>query len=200
MLTLILKNKNLSKEAINRAVEILQQGGILVTPTETAYGLIADVTNKKAVKKIYKIKGRSFKKFLPLIVGSNCQLRNNFKVKSKEDELIKKYKGVSFILPVKNKKIYLLPHQTTCAVRVSINQIVRQIAKKLGRPITATSANKSGEKNCYSVQDVLKQIKEDKVDLILDAGKLLKKKPSTIVKVEDEEVQVVRQGEIEVKF
>ncbi len=193
-------NGKSNKEVINRAVEILTQGGILIAPTETAYGLIADVTNKKAIEKIYKLKGRSFKKFLPLIIGSNCQLRDNFKVKSKEDKLIKKYKGVSFVLPVKNKKIYLLPEQETCAVRVSTNQIIQSIAKKLGRPITATSANKSGENNCYSIKDVLKQIKEEKVDLILDAGKLTKKKPSTIVKVGDDIVHIVRQGEIKIKL
>jgi len=185
-----------NKEVINRAVEILTQGGILIAPTETAYGLIADVTNKKAIEKIYKLKGRSFKKFLPLIAGSNCQLRDNFKVNSKEDKLIKKHKGVSIILSIKNKKIYLLPQQETCAVRVSTNQIIQSIAKKLGRPITATSANKSGGNNCYSIKDVLKQIKEEKVDLILDAGKLVKKKPSTIVKVESGKINILRQGEI----
>ena len=189
-------NRYSDKKIINHAVEILAWGGILVIPTETVYGLAADVTNKKAVEKIYKIKGRSFKKFLPLIVGSNCQLRNNFKVNNKEDKLIKKYKGVSIVLPVKNKQIYLLPQQTTCAVRVSTNQTARLIAKKLGRPITATSANKSGGNNCYSIKDVLKQIKEEKVDLILDAGKLTKKKPSTIVKIESEKINVLRQGEI----
>ncbi len=191
---------NYNKEIVSHAVKTLVRGGVLVIPTETAYALVADATNKQAVQKIYKIKGRSFKKFLPLMVGSNCQLRDNFKVNNKENKLIKQYKGASFILPVKNKKIYLLPQQMNCAVRVSTNKLARQIAKKLGRPITATSANQAGGGNCYSVACVLKQIKEKQIDLILDAGKLFKKKPSTIVKAEDKEIKVIRQGEIIVKL
>jgi len=223
-----INNNNPEKAIINHAVEILEQGGVIIAPTETAYGLIADATNKSAVNKIYKIKGRDFKKFLPLIAGSNCQLREFFKLNKKENELLKKYKGLTMVLLFKHlntkalkHNIYLLPKQETCAVRVSTNEVVRQIAKKLGRPITATSANKAGKKTCYSVEDILKQflplrstlskvrntspyqgedIRIEDVDLILDAGKLANKKPSTIVKMEDKEIKIVRQGEVKVKL
>jgi len=67
-------------------------------------------------------------------------------------------------------------------IRVSSNQIARELSKKLGKPIVATSANISGRENCYSIQEVLKQ--GIKADLYLDAGKLKKVKPSTIFDVE----------------
>jgi L-threonylcarbamoyladenylate synthase len=188
--------EKITKNLIDQAVKVLASGGVLVTATETAYGLAADATNKKAVERIYKIKGRSFKKFLPLILGSNCKVREYFKVNGKENRLLIDHKGLSIVLPVKNKEIYLLPGQETCAVRVSTGSFIRAIAKKLGRPITATSANKAGGGNCYSVDEVLAQIKESEVDMIIDGGKLKKKKPSTIVKVIGKEIKVLRQGEI----
>src|SRR3989338_9079965 len=177
-------NNNPDKNIINHAVKILHRGGVLVIPTETAYGLAADATNAMAVKNIYQIKGRSFKKFLPLICGSLNQVKKYFKLDKKELELFRKYKGLSVIVETRfipsRKSIYLLKNQKICAVRVSTNKVAQLLACKLGRPITATSANKAGKGSCYAVQDVLKQLKEKKVDLVLDAGKLKKRKPSTI--------------------
>ena len=92
-----------------------------------------------------------------------------------------------------------MPNKQTCVVRVSINKAVQSVAKKLGRPITATSANKARGKNCYSIKEVLGQLKEKDFDLILDGGKLSKKKPSTIVRAEEGEVKILRQGEIKLK-
>ena len=207
-----INNNNPNKELINRSVKILKSGGIIVIPTETAYGLAADATNAKAVKKIYKIKGRSFNKFLPLIASSVNQVKKYFRLNKQELELFKKYKGLSIIikpesvgaiheLPLhgKSNSVYLLKNQADCAVRISPNQICKLLTQKLGRLITATSANLAGQPTCYSVTDILKQFKNNitKPDLILDAGQLNKKRPSTIVKVIDNKVKILRQGEIE---
>ncbi len=190
---------------LKQAVQALRQGKILVIPTETAYGLAADATNPAAVKKIYRLKGRDFKKFLPLIVNSNSQLHQWFKLNKLENQLIKKYPGVTLILtprPVNNNQagLYLLKGQSTCAVRASLNKIAKSLARKLGRPITATSANLSGQKNCYSISEVIQQLGKRKYqpDLILDAGPLPKKRPSTIVRVEGHKVKILRQGEIKI--
>ncbi|PIR80682.1 hypothetical protein CO134_00965 [Candidatus Kuenenbacteria bacterium CG_4_9_14_3_um_filter_39_14] len=209
-------NNNPDKNIINHAVKILHRGGVLVIPTETAYGLAADATNARAVKKIYQIKGRSFKKFLPLIGSSLNQVKKYFKVNKKELELLKKYKGLSVVLEVKSN-IYLLKNQTTCAVRISPNKTANLLAKKLGRPITATSANRAGGGSCYAVEEVLRQLNKypsvpsrgrgtehlpskrgGSIDLVLDAGKLKKRKPSTIVKVSDNKVEIARQGEVKI--
>jgi L-threonylcarbamoyladenylate synthase len=220
-MTQLLNKKD--KKVVETAVRILKAGGVLVFPTETAYGLAADAGNKKAIEKIYKIKGRMASKFLSLIVGNLEQMREFFVLGEKELELVKKYKGLTIILKVKRQKakgksIYLAPRQKTCAVRISKYKLDRELALELGRPITATSANRSGGENCYSVEEVMGQLKMiplcpdsaplhrdtppklggDKIDLIIDGGKLIKRKPSTIVKVEGGKVVVVRQGEIEI--
>lgn len=221
------------KKIVETAVRVLKAGGVLVFPTETAYGLAADAGNKKAIEKIYRIKGRVANNFLPLIVGSLGQMQEFFELGEKEFELVRKYKGLTIILKTRKqeytrpqrleasdggrentrkKGIYLLPEQKDCAVRISKYKLARDLALGLGRPITATSANVSGGENCYSVEEVLRQIQrypsapfargsspklgEHKIDLIIDGGKLTKRKPSTIVKVEGGKVEVVRQGEI----
>ncbi|HOZ36247.1 MAG TPA: L-threonylcarbamoyladenylate synthase [bacterium] len=213
---MILKVDNkLDQKKVKIAVDILKAGGVLVFPTETAYGLAADAENKKAIEKIYKIKGRMESKFLPLIVGDLKQMEEFFELNDKELELAKKYKGLTIVLKVKTrksklksetqnlkvKKLYLLKGQKDCAVRISKYKLARELALGLGRPITATSANVSGEENCYSVEEVMKQLKNRKVqpDLIVDGGKLKERKPSTIVRVEGEKVEVLRQGEIRIK-
>ncbi len=214
-------DKKLDQKKVKRAVDVLKTGGVLVIPTETAYGLAADAGNKKAIQKIYKIKGRMASKFLPLIVGSLEQMREFFELNEKELELVKKYKGLTIILKTrkhestktqkhrntktqkhKNTEIYLLPGQKTCAVRISKYKLARELALSLGRPITATSANVSGGENCYSVEEVLKQLGKvgNNVDLFLDRGKLQKRKPSTIVKVEGGKIQILRQGETKIQM
>ncbi|HRY63148.1 MAG TPA: L-threonylcarbamoyladenylate synthase [Patescibacteria group bacterium] len=208
-------------KVVEIAVGVLRTGGILVIPTETAYGLAADAGNKKAIQKIYKIKGRTASKFLPLIVGRLEQMREFFELGEKELGLVRKYKGLTVVLnplkhesikTLKQRKLYLAPGQKTCAVRISKYKLVRDLALGLGRPITATSANVSGRENCYSVGEVMGQLEltntrvqstrlnQGKIDLIIDGGKLLKRKPSTIVRVEGGKVEVVRQGEIKIKM
>lgn len=221
-------------KVMGKARGVLRNGGVVVMPTETAYGFMADATNGKAVRKIYKIKGRSFKKFLPLIVGSLEQMREFFKLDRKETELAKRYKGLTIILKplkhksiktLKQKKIYLVSEQKTCAVRISKYKLARELALGLGRPITATSANRSGGENCYNLGCVLKSFQPSLggyknfyaslkgglktnaspkgglklVDMILDGGKLKKRKPSTIVQVEGGKIEILRQGEIKIQ-
>jgi L-threonylcarbamoyladenylate synthase len=202
-----INNNKPDKLILNHAVDILKRGGVLVIPTETAYGLAADATNKKAIMKIYKIKGRTFNKFLPLIANSINQINKYFKVGKKELELLRKYKGLTVILGFKIydlrfKNIYKLKGQNSAAVRISTNKVANLLANKLGRPITATSANLSGGENCYSIGAALGQLSKQKYqpDLILDAGKLKKRKPSTIVKVQGNKIKLLRQGEIRIKI
>ena len=190
-----------NKEIVKQAVEILENGGVLVAPTETAYGFVCDATNELAIDKVYQIKGREKNKFLPLVVSSLIQLQNFFELSDRELELATKYPGLSIILKPKlgaqKQDVCLIEGQENCAVRIS-NNLIRNLAKKLGRPLTASSANLAGESVCYSVEDIEKQMGdlENKVDMVLDAGELKIKKPSTIVKVEGDKVKILRQGEI----
>ncbi|MFH1890652.1 MAG: L-threonylcarbamoyladenylate synthase [Candidatus Kuenenbacteria bacterium] len=203
MLVKVNKDKP-DKDIIKKAVEILNKGGILVAPTETAYGFICDATNFQAIYKVYSIKRREKNKYLPLAVASLIQLQNFFELNEKELELVGKYPCISIVLKprigAQKYDVHLVENQKNCAVRVSTNNLIKNLAKKLGRPLTASSANLAGGGVCYSVPDIKKQIGdlENKVDMILDGGALAIKKPSTIVKVRGDKIKVLRHGETEI--
>ena len=86
------------------------------------------------------------------------------------------------------------------AVRVSSNNVARALSRGLGKPIISTSANISGEAPAYNIKEVIKSFarKKYRPDLILDAGKLPKRSPSTIVKINDKKIIILREGEIKI--
>ena len=199
MLNKIFKINNTfsTKKSINSAVKILKNGGVVISPTETAYGLITDFTNKIAVNKIFKIKQREKNKLLPIIVSDFKMANEYFNFDKDSLALAKKYWPGPLTL-ILNKK-----EQTKgkgVAVRISNNKIVNQLTKKLGRPITATSANISGQDLCYDIFDAIKQFKNNKIkpDIFLNAGILPKNIPSTIIDARNKKIKIIRQGKIKI--
>ena len=193
MKVLKLSKKN-QTSVIGEAIKVLQSGGTIVYPTETAYGLGADFLNLSAAKKIYKIKGRNFKKPLSIIVSNLAMAKKTVIFNKISLELAKKYWPGALTLVLKSKK-------TTgkfIGLRISSNKIASQIAKKLRCPIFATSANLSGKKECYSTKSIINQFVNNKYqpDLVIDAGKLLRQKVSTVVKVDGQRIEVLRKGQI----
>ncbi len=182
-------------------VKRLKEGQVLALPTETVYGLVADATNKKAVKKIYQIKGRNFNKPLPVICSSLDMAKNFFYLPKVLEILAKKYwpGPLAIRFKVKNKKIKVSQDNTVVA-RVSSYDLLTKLAKKLGKPITATSANLAGQNECHNAGQVINQFKNIKYqpDLIIDGGQLPPIKPSTIVALEKDQLVVLRQGEIKI--
>ena len=182
-----------NKQSIKKAVEFLKKGKVIVYPTETCYALGCDATNEKACKRIFEIKKRSKKKKLPIIVA-NLKMAKEYAYFNKDALKLAKafWPGPLTLLLKKKRKLSRFVGK---GIRVSSNSIARELSKKLGKPIVATSANISGRENCYSIKEVLKQ--GIKADLYLDAGKLKKVKPSTIFDVEKR--VIVRKGPISLK-
>lgn len=184
------------------AVSLLKEGGVIVYPTDTAYALGCDAANKKAVKKIYKIKNRPAGKPLPVIAGSLNLAKKFFRFSKKELQLAKKYwpGPLSLVLRIRDSGFGIGNSKLRIVVRVPDNKIARSLSSKLSRPIISTSANISGMGECYSIKEVLKQFKGKKhqPDLILDAGKLKKRKPSTIIRIVNNKVEVLRKGPIKI--
>ncbi|MDP2586373.1 MAG: L-threonylcarbamoyladenylate synthase [Candidatus Komeilibacteria bacterium] len=187
--------KNNSADIIKMAVKVLRAGGAIVYPTETAYGLGADFLNPKSVKKVYQIKGRDFKKQLSVMVSSLAMAKRLVKFDKLSLKLAKKHWPGALTLVLQRKDT-----AKTLALRISANQLATAIVKKIKNPLTATSANLSGQGEFYSAAEIVSQFKNKKhqPDLIIDAGKLLKQKPSTIVKVIDDQINILRQGSVKV--
>ena len=187
------------KKIITGAVQILKKGGVVMYPTDTAYGLAADIEGGAGIENIFKIKGRIKQKTLPLIAGSRAMADKYVNWTPMGKKLAKKFwpGPLTLVLESRISRKHIIK-QSKIAIRVPDNKIAQMISKKLGRPITSTSANISGKNECYSVVEFLNQAIGNKrlPDLILDAGKLPKRKPSTIVDATKDQIIVIRKGEI----
>jgi len=189
-----------NKKSIKQAIKILHNGGVIVYPTETTYGIGCDATNKKAVLRIFKIKKRSKANNLPIICATKKMVKDFFKISKKEQELAKKYwpGPLSIVLSLRGAYSRRGNLVIGTPVRVSSDKIVYLLSFGLKKPITATSANISGDGPFYNAKDVYDNFKNRKYqpDLILDSGRLKKNKPSTIVELKDDNIFVIRRGEI----
>ncbi len=182
-------------KSIDEAVEVLGNGGVVVYPTETCYGIGCDATDEEAVKKVYEAKKRDASKKLTCIVDSLETAEKFCKLSLKEKEVCENFMPgpLTFVA----EKTSELPDVTNTdfAFRVSSKKVCRKLTEKLGRPIVATSANISGNDNSYSVKEMDEDLL-DKVDYVLDGGKLEKNTPSTIAKITDGELKVFREGPV----
>jgi len=190
----ILKVKD--KNAISVAIEILNEGGIVVCPTDTVYGFLADATNKKAVENIYKIKERPLSKPLPVFV-KNIQVAKKIAVISKDQEKIlnKKWPGrFTFVLErYRDIKLYGVD-SGTIALRIPKYNFLNNLLEKIDKPLVQTSVNASGEKPLIKIGEIIKQFKDNKINLglIINAGNLPKKKPSRLIDLSNRGQKVLR--------
>ena len=209
-----------SKTNIARAVQILKHGGVVMYPTETSYALGADARKRSAVAKIFKLKGRTKEKTFPLIVTSKLMAHlYSQNIRSQEDpfgigtKLEQKYwpgpltivAPLAFAAKLRSYRSFaaneLAPgiraKNGTIALRVSSHPVARALSRGIGGPIIATSANRAGEPSAYTVKDALKGL-HGTPDLVLDAGRLPRRRPSTIVQVVGGKMKILRQGSIKI--
>jgi L-threonylcarbamoyladenylate synthase len=171
---------------------------VVAFPTESAYGLSADPVQPSALEKVMAAKGRPEDKRLPLVAASMGQVRRFFTLSGKTLKLAKKYWPGPLTLVLKRQTGSGLPGWPEAAIRVPSAPWARSLPDALGRPVTATSANLSGQPPCYSGVAVRRAFRGRAVrpDLLLDAGCLPKRPPSTIIKVDRGRIIVLRPGPI----
>ena len=186
-------------ETINHIVKELKKGKVVICPTDTVYGLIADATNKKTVEKIFRIKKRSKNKALPIFVKDLKAAKKLAQIDKSQEKFLKKaWPGkVTAVLKRKTKKAKPRIYgndKKTIALRVPNYKLVLDLLKKINRPLTGTSANVSGKPIFNDIKDVLKQFKnkKPKPDLIIDAGNLPKSKPSLVIDLTKKPPKILR--------
>ena len=188
---------------VRRAVQHLAAGGLVVYPTETAYALGADATNFAAVKTIFAVKERSAKKTVPLIVASLVMARTFASFSPRALQLARTYwpGPLTLVLPKSGKRLAAsVCSRGAIALRVSSEPIARLLAAKLGNPIVSTSANRSGRGARYSARVVQKEFSKSRYPmLVLDAGRIPRRKPSTIVRV-GRTITMLRQGSVKISL
>jgi len=191
-------DKNLN-DVLKRAVEVLNNGGIVAFPTETFYGLGARFDKEVSLKRLYELKKRPEEKPMPLIIGERKLLSMIAEPVNETAELLmdKFWPGpLTLILPaIDGLSSYLTAGTGTVAIRIPGESFALYLAKEAGFPITATSANPSGMPPAGTADAVIKYFGE-KIDLIIDGGKTAGGLPSTIVDVTNKEIKILREGVI----
>mgnify|MGYP004498965615 FL=1 len=179
------------------AANIIKKGGIVIFPTETVYGIGTNGLDEEAVKKLYEVKDRPLNKPISLLV-SNFDMINQVAKDITEME----YKIMKNFFPgpltiILNKKScvpdILTAKGNTVGIRMPDNEIALKLIELSGVPIATPSANISGRPSGIDIEDIKKNF-EGKVDLFIDSGKSKIGNGSTIVKVEDNEIKILRQG------
>ena len=195
----IISSENLDIDVIKKT---LDSGGVLVYPTETCYGLGVDATNKDAVNRLFDIKQRQKDKSV-LVLMSDIAMAREYVVWNDEiDKLAQNYwpGPLTLVSLAKDKKLSdgVIASDGTIAFRVTSHEIARNIVDALGKPLVSTSANIARLESPYDSKSVIDMYvdKTKQPDIFIDSGNLPHRTPSTIVKVEDGELIVLRQGEI----
>lgn len=188
---------------VNLAVQYLKQGRAVVFPTDTAYALGVDATSENAVKRLFKIKKRKPSKPVHVVVSGLAMAKKYAKFTPAAEKLFKKFMPgpLTIILPLNGRgsAYELLSAGTgTIGIRMPKNKIALALVKKLGKPITATSANVSSAPTAYSVSQINWQYRNEKhkPDLVPGSGKLKHVMASTMVKLTDSRISIIRRGPI----
>ena len=177
---------------ISEAIKVLADGGVVLYPTDTVYGLGANIFDNSAVKRVFKIKQRSLLKPLSILISDVEAIDLVAKVSLSQKEVINNYLPgpYTFIL----KKNPVVPRVVTSGssyvgVRVPDNDIARSLAGIF--PITTTSANVSDDEMLSTPDEILEQLDCD-VDLVIDVGELKSKRASMIVDLSDNDIRIIR--------
>lgn len=191
--------ENTISSAVKKAAAALMSGELVVYPTDTAYGLGVNALDDKAVSKIYELKERDYSKPTHVVVRDWEMIEELTQTNRMTRMLYDRFLPgpLTIILP-KSSKIpdVLTAGLPTVGIRVPDNLITQSLSKLLPFPYTTPSANRSGERTPYSVDDLKNVLNINKVDIILDAGKLPPTPPSTLVDLSGGKVKIIREGPI----
>ena len=196
--------KNPDQRLIDRAVEILRNGGIIIYPTDTVYGLGCDITKTRALEKIARLKNVKLDKANFSFICYDLSNLSEY-VKQIETPVYKILKRAlpgpfTFILKGSNNLPKAFKKKKTVGIRIPDNNIIRTIIKQLGNPIMSTSIYDEDDVIEYTTDPELIYEKwKGKVDLVIDGG-YGGNIASTIVDLSDDEITIVREGKGEIDW
>ena len=189
-------------ETFSPALEALKRGDVIVFPTETFYGLGADALSANAVERVVSLKGRNLDSPIAVIAADQEMLVSLVtEIPPVAQTLINRFwpGPLTVVLPAKKGLPQpLLNRDRKIGVRISSHPLARRLTRELGRPITATSANPSVMEPARTIQEARSYF-AGQIEIFLDAGTLRGKKGSTVVEVIQNQLRIIREGEISSK-
>ncbi|HEY5734950.1 MAG TPA: L-threonylcarbamoyladenylate synthase [Nitrosopumilus sp.] len=187
---------NCDKEGIRTASQIINNGGIVVFPTDTVYGIGCDPYNKASVEKIYKIKSRDITKSLPVLTYSKETAKKIVQFNTITEKIADKFwpGPLTIILKVTDEKIKeSLNLEDKIAIRVPNQKCTLELLQKCNF-LVGTSANVSGNSSHTNPKDCLESL--EGYDVFVDGGIISGKGESTIVEMENSKIKIIREGSL----
>lgn len=181
---------------------IINNGELAIIPTDTVYGIIADATNTKAIKKVYEVKKRDLSKPLIILVSNMDMLKEYVKeLNDLEKEVMDKYfPGALTIILKKNDKVsdLLTAGNDTIGIRIPDNKELCRLIDLIHKPIIATSANISNNETITNVGEIDKVLRRQ-VKYIYDGG-VITNVASTIIRIDNNKIIFLRDGDLSRKI
>jgi len=192
-----LKLKEVEESQFRKAIHILRNGGLVIAPTETFYGIIADAWSRKAVGRLVELKERDYGKPIPLIAGDTIVVSATAaKLPSIFKPLAEEFWPGPLTLVLKAAKGFpegITARTDSIGIRIPAQSPALDLAKFYRGPLTATSANFSGNPPARSIKELDEELVQA-VDLVIDGGWTPGVKPSTVLNLTTDPPELIRSG------
>ena len=190
--------ENPNEREIEKVVQVLKKGGLIIYPTDTIYGLGCDITNIKAMEKVAKIKGVKLNKANFSFICYDLSNLSDY-VKQIDTPTYKILKRAlpgpyTFVLPGNNNLPKAFKNKKTVGIRVPKNNIIRELVKQLGNPIVSTSIRDEDDLIEYTTDpELIFEKWRNMVDIVIDGG-YGNNIPSTVIDLSEDEIVILREG------
>lgn len=181
---------------IEKMAQILKNDGVISVPTDTVFGVCGRIESKIAYNKLIKLKNRPLEKSFPVMCANVNQIKNIAVVNERTEKIIKEFMPGPITLVLKknnNLPDYVTNGKDTIAVRMATSKAIEELILKAESPIFMTSANKSGEPECTTLEEI------EATCLLLDGmmeGEVFYSQGSTIIDCTSEEIKILREGPV----
>ena len=192
---LSLNPDNPQKRLISKVVQVLDQGGLIIYPTDTFYGIGCDLFNKKSIKQIYQLKRRPLTKPFSFVCANLKDISLYAQVSNNAYRIMKRCLPGPYTFVLEGTRLVpklMLAKRRTVGIRVPDNKICLAIVKSLGRPIISTSVN-------LDEPSLIHDTYSSFVEIVIDGG-VVSHEPSTVVSLIDDNPEVIREGKGEINF
>ncbi len=192
---LSINSQNPQMRLIKKAVDILQDGGVIIYPTDTVYGLGCALSNKRGIDRIYEIKRRSRKRPLSFVCADLKGISRYARVSDFAYKTMKRLLPGPYTFILEASRLVpktILPKRLATGIRVPDNEICLALVRELGQPIISTSVS-TEDGDVLSNPVEIKDKFNHSVDLIIDGG-ILVSEPSSIISLVDDTIEIIREG------
>ena len=180
---------------IKKAVEILKQGGLVIYPTDTVYGLGCALSNKKGIERIYAIKRQNKKQPFSFICADLKDISSYARVSDSSYKTMKHFLPGPYTFILEASRLVpkiILPKRKTTGIRVPDNAICLALVRELGEPVISSSV-KNEQDEFISDPQIIEEKFRHQVDLVIDGG-ILAPEPSSVISLIDDRIEVIRTG------